>query len=177
MISLVSPALPYAALLSHIVFVFLLLSVLFRDSWGGNITRSLGKHALPLSFAAAVSAVAGSLFYSEIMGFEPCVLCWWQRAFLYPLAVVFGTALWKKADNAFLYATPLALIAALIAAYQSYAYLGGASLLSCTAAGGACERIYVMAFGYITIPTMSLTVAVYILLFAWTNKIYENRNA
>ena len=39
-------------------------------------------------------------------------------------------------------------------------------------------KVYVKEFGYITIPSMSLTVAVYLLTLAWVKKIYDkNRNA
>lgn len=136
------------------------------------LSVSLGKHAILLACLTALVAIIGSLFYSEIMGFEPCSLCWWQRVFLYPLAIIFWVALWKKAESAFLYALPFALASALLAAYQSYISLGGTSILPCTALGGACSKIYVMAFGYITIPMMSLTVSLYILLLAWADKIY-----
>ena len=171
--------LPYLVLISHVVFVVLLLALIFRNSWGKNIQILLGKYALLLAFLISISAVIGSLFYSEIVGFELCVLCWWQRIFLYPLAIIFGVALWSRITSAFLYAVPFALLVALIAAYHSYVSLGGVSLLPCTAAGEACSKVYVLAFGYITLPFMGLTVALYILLFAWADKIYsrENRNA
>ena len=168
--------LPYLALFSHVVLVVLFLALVFRRSWGAEPQMFIGKHATILAFLVSLAAVIGSLYYSEIVGFEPCVLCWWQRVFLYPLVIIFGMALWKKTASVFLYAVPLVLGAALIAAYQSYVYLGGASLLSCTALDGACSKIYVMAFGYITIPTMSLTVSLYILFLAWANKIYKDEN-
>jgi hypothetical protein len=60
-----------------------------------------------------------------------------------------------------------------VALYQSYVNWGGGSLLSCTAEEGACARLYVMEFGYITIPAMSLTVAIYLLLIPWMYKIYR----
>ena len=31
-------------------------------------------------------ATLGSLYFSEVAHFRPCVLCWVQRAFMYPLA-------------------------------------------------------------------------------------------
>ena len=168
--------LPYSALLSHAVLVVLFLALLSRHSWGAGLQVFLGKYTTVLACLVSLIAVVGSLFYSEIVGFEPCVLCWWQRIFLYPLLIIFGVAVWKKPTSAFLYAVPLALAAALVSAYQSYVFFGGVSLLSCTALEGACSKIYVMAFGYITLPLMSLTVSLYILLLAWANKIYKNEN-
>src|SRR3990167_6311507 len=119
--------LPYLGLLSHVVLVALFLTFVFRYSWGAGLPILIGKHSTALACLVSLTAVIGSLFYSEIVGFEPCVLCWWQRVFLYPLVIIFGVAaIWKKPASAFLYAVPFASAAALFAAYQSYVYLGGA---------------------------------------------------
>jgi len=172
MIDNIASLLPVIALVSHAVFIVLLAALISRQSWGNKITLFLGKHSLILGFAVSFAALAGSLFYSEIVGFEACVLCWWQRVFLYPTVFIFLVALWRKERSAYYYVVPLVVLAALIAAYQSYVYVGGSSLLTCTNVEGSCSKIYVMAFGYITIPLMSLTTSLYILLLAWANKIY-----
>ena len=179
MTEVIQIVLPYLALASHFLLVFLFVTTLFRHTWGRRPTAFLNKNSILLGFIVSLGAVLGSLFYSEVLGFEPCVLCWWQRVFLYPLPILFGVAIWKKSDSAFSYAVPMTLLAALIATYQSYVFLGGVSLLSCTAIDGACSKVYVKEFGYITIPIMSLTASLYILLLAWANRIYlnENRNA
>ncbi|MDO8569910.1 MAG: disulfide bond formation protein B [bacterium] len=200
MVENINLLLPDLVLFSHVVFVVLFLALIFRHSWGAGLQVFIGKHATTLACLISLAALLGSLFYSEIMGFEPCVLCWWQRVFLYPLVIIFAVAVWKKparpdarlndtvgqdsgrsggTTSAFLYAVPFALATALLAAYHSYVYLGGTSILPCTAVGSVCSKIYVMTFGYITIPMMSLTIALYILLLAWANKIYnsENNNA
>ena len=180
MTSLIQTVLPYGVLVSHIVLVIGFLSFLFKNTWGKRISYWIGEHSLVLGLIVALVTVLGSLFYSEVIGFEPCVLCWWQRVFLYPLLILFLIATHKRDRGVFKYALPLAVIAGVIAFYQAYANFGGASLLPCTAAEGACSRIYVMAFGYITIPLMSITVALYFILIVWANKIYlknENSNA
>ena len=176
MVETISFLLPYLVLISHVVFVVLFLALIFKDSWGRKLGELAGKYAITWAFLVSLTAVLGSLFYSEIMGFEPCVLCWWQRIFMYPLAIIFGVAIWKKVTSAFAFAIPFAFLIVLLAAYHFYVYLGGTSILPCTALGGACSKIYVMAFGYITIPFMSLTVALYILLFAWAGSIYEKNH-
>ena len=167
--------LPFVVLVSHFVFVFLLLSLAFRKSWGAKIQEFLGRHAIILAFLVLLVAVLGSLFYSGIVGFEPCVLCWWQRVFLYPSVLILGIALFKKDRKVFDYVVYLVLLSAIIAFYQYYTTsLGGASILTCTDDGGVCSRVYVKAFGYITIELMSLTVSLFVLLFAWANKIYKS---
>ena len=131
-----------------------------------------------IGFAASFAAIAGSLFYSEIMGFEACSLCWWQRVFLFPTVFIFAVALWRKDRKVFSYIMPLIVLGGIIAAYQAQVDFGGTSLLTCTDAEGTCSKIFVKEFGYITIPTMSLTVAFYMALIAWASKIYDkNSNA
>ena len=169
--------LPYTVLASHIVFVILFFSLIFRNSWGRGVQIFLGGHAVLLALLVSLAAVSGSLFYSEIVGFEPCVLCWWQRVFVYPQVIIFAVALWKRKNDVFAYAVPMVLISGVLGLYQSYVYMGGTSILPCTALGGACAKNYVFEFGYISIPTMSLTISIFILLLAWANRIYQNENS
>lgn len=177
MTALIQTLMPYGILVSHALFIFLLLALIFRKSWGKDIVHTVGKHAVVLGFVLAILLVSGSLFYSNVVGFEPCVLCWWQRVGLYPQLALFGVALWRRKTDVFQYSIPLVLFSTLISLYHQYVYLGGHSLLPCTALGGACSKIYVMAFGYITIPMMSLTASLFFLLLAWAHKIHENRHA
>ncbi len=164
---------PYLAVISHVILVLVFIATLFRHSWRKRIFSFVGRHALVLGLMVALGAVMGSLFYSEVVGYEACILCWWQRLFLYPNLVLFSVALWKSDRGVFSYSAPLALCASIVALYHSYVYWGGESLLPCTALGGACSKIYVMEFGYITIPSMSLTVALYFLLLWWINRLYK----
>lgn len=65
-----------------------------------------------LAFAWVVALVAtlGSLYYSEVRLFLPCELCWYQRIFMYPQAVLLGMALWRQDFRVWPYALALSLI-------------------------------------------------------------------
>lgn len=54
-----------------------------------------------LYFAWIVSMIAtlGSLFFSEILGFIPCELCWYQRIMMYPLCIILGIATFYNEKN------------------------------------------------------------------------------
>ena len=177
MISNIQSFIPFAIVLSHAVLVLLILALVFKNSYGEKVVRFVGKKAILLGFLVSLASISGSLFYSELVGFTPCVLCWWQRVFLYPQVVLFAVALWKRKTDVFAYAVPLVSLSAILSLYHQFVYMGGKSLLPCTALGGACSKIYVLEFGYITIPMMSLTAALFILILAWAKKVYENRNA
>lgn len=54
------------------------------------------EYALLTAWGASFIATLGSLYFSEIMKFEPCVLCWYQRIFMYPFVLWLGIAVAKK---------------------------------------------------------------------------------
>ncbi|MBX4189070.1 disulfide bond formation protein B [Candidatus Parcubacteria bacterium] len=170
---------PYGVLLSHFLLGYILLAYIFRASWGRGTVDFIGKRAIILSFLVTLLTIFGSLFYSGVLGFAPCELCWWQRVFLYPQVVLFLTALKNKDKKVFSYSVRLTILALVVALYQVYTLYGGTSFLACTSLGGACTKLYVNAFGYISIPVMSLTTSVYLLILAFFSKKYDqnNRNA
>ncbi len=173
MIATIQTILPYTVVASHVLLVVLFAAVLGRKGWGKKAYAFLSQRVLLAGLLVSLGAVLGSLFYSDVVGFYPCLLCWWQRVFLYPQLVLFAIALWKKDRGVFIYSAAFALLAGVVALYHSYVYMGGTSVLPCTALGGACSKIYVMEFGYITIPSMSLTIVLYLLLLAWVNWLYQ----
>ncbi|MBX4181419.1 disulfide bond formation protein B [Candidatus Parcubacteria bacterium] len=177
MTHLIQTALPYIVVASHVLLVILFFAAISHKSWGKDITHFIGKHALLLGSLIALGAVSGSLFYSEIVKYEPCTLCWWQRIFIYSQLPIFLVALKKKDRSVFTYSLILSILAGILALYQSYVYMGGTSILPCTALGGACSKNYVMEFGYISIPSMSLTVVLYFLIIGWFNRLYKHENS
>jgi hypothetical protein len=64
-------------------------------------------------------------------------------------------------------------IAIVLALYHSYVQWGGNPLVPCDA-NASCAKLYVYAYHYITIPTMSLTVAAALLLLYWANRLYKH---
>ena len=119
----------------------------------------IDKHFLPISFVISLFASIFPLVYSEIINFSPCVLCWWQRVFMFPLVLMFGVALWDKDRRVIRYALPLLCVGFLISIYQNFFYyFGENSNLPCDASGVSCYQRLVSEFGgYISIPMLALT--------------------
>ncbi len=115
--------------------------------------------AVLFAFLVALLATLGSLFYSEIAGYEPCKLCWFQRIFMYPQALLLGLALAKKDKNIIGYSLVMSGVGGVIAGYHYLLQLGVAPALPCAAVGysAACSQRFVLLFGYITIPMMAFT--------------------
>lgn len=110
------------------------------------------------AWAASVLAMFGSLYFSEIRQYEPCVLCWYQRILMYPLVLILGIALIKKDYKAVYYSMWMSGIGALISIYH-YS-LQKLSFMADTAP--ACGRVpctgqYINWLGFMTIPFLALT--------------------
>ena len=81
-------------------------------------TGASGELALFAAWAVALIATLSVLFIGEVLGQTPCVLCWYQRAFMFPLAVILGIAAWRADFGIRIYAISLAAIGAGIALYH-----------------------------------------------------------
>jgi disulfide bond formation protein DsbB len=175
----INSSLIYSTLVLHALIVFVFVAFFFRASWGRSTVNWVGEYAPWLGFLLGLATVMASFAYSLVLGYEPCELCWWQRVFLFPMLPIYAVGLYKRDRGAYAYTLPLATVAGLIALYHTYIQLGGtSSILPCTAVGGACTKVYVLAFGYITIPTMSFTAAAGFLLLALIQKYYDkNQNS
>ena len=64
------------------------------------------------------AATLGSLFFSEVMELPPCSLCWVQRIFMFPLAIILLVGLFPFDPGVVRYALPLAAIGGAVALYH-----------------------------------------------------------
>jgi disulfide bond formation protein DsbB len=142
--------------LSQLMVLSIVTSVLFKSERLGKLLEMFRRKAIKICLVVALVAMLGSLFYSEVAGYEPCKLCWYQRILMYPLVAIFGVALWKKDNSVSKYVIPLAFLGILIAGYHYYIQSGGTAFASCDAAN-SCARRFTFTFGYITIPMMALS--------------------
>jgi len=115
--------------------------------------------ATTLLFAAWLVAMCASLsvlFIGEVLGQTPCNLCWFQRVFMFPLAVILGVAAWRSDLTIWRYAAPLALLGGAVALYHSLLYAGfvPAPITPCTATGPSCTDDAMLIFG-LPIPVLS----------------------
>jgi disulfide bond formation protein DsbB len=108
------------------------------------------------AWLVAIVATGGSLYFSEVMGFIPCVLCWYQRILMYPLVILLGIAAYRQEKQIIPYVLPMSIIGLLISAYHIMIQLfpNLASEATCRA-GVPCTVDYIHLFGFITIPMMS----------------------
>ncbi|WP_407474674.1 disulfide bond formation protein B [Sulfitobacter sp. PM12] len=105
----------------------------------------------------ALSASLAVLFIGEVLGQTPCNLCWFQRAFMFPLAIILGVATWRADLSIWRYAAPLAVLGGAVALYHSLLYAGivPAPIVPCTASGPSCTDDAMLILG-LPIPLLSL---------------------
>lgn len=130
----------------------------YEDAAASRLSRSaVARGALYVALAAAWVATCGSLYMSEVLGWIPCLWCWYQRIAMYPLAVILAAGLLLRDRNLPKYALCLAIPGALASVYhillQKVPAL--ARLESCVI-GVPCSADYLNLFGFITIPMLAL---------------------
>lgn len=104
----------------------------------------------------ALCASLGALFIGEVLGQAPCHLCWFQRAFMFPLAIILLVSCIRADAGAWRYAMPLAVIGALIALYHTLLQTGliPEPIVQC-GAGPSCSSAGMTLFGWFSIPALS----------------------
>lgn len=111
--------------------------------------------ALPMAAAIATVTTLGSLYYSEIAGYPPCTLCWYQRIAIYPQVVVLGVAAWRRDTMVWRTSVPLAVIGAAISVWHIVIERNPALAGPCDPSN-PCTIKWVEEFGFLTVPTMAL---------------------
>lgn len=120
-------------------------------------------HTLRVVLAASLAAMIGSLIYSNIIGFPPCDLCWYQRIFMYPLVFISGYALYKNHTGWVPYAKLLTLVGGAISLFHTVIYYTNVNPFPCSATA-SCTARYVWELGFMTIPLMALSIFIFIYL-------------
>ncbi len=124
---------------------------------------SFKQKILYIAWAQALVATAGSLYFSEIAHFTPCVLCWYQRICMYPLVVILAVGILEKNKHIYKYVLPLSITGLTLALYHNLLYyrILPESTAPC-GFGVPCTAKFFAWFGFVTIPLLSLTAFVVI---------------
>ena len=112
---------------------------------------------LLMAWGIALVSTLAALFIGEVMGKTPCVLCWFQRAFMFPLVVILAVGCYTSDFGVWRYALPVTVVGGLIALYHSLLYFGAIpeSIKPC-GAGPSCSSADMTIFGSVPLPLLSL---------------------
>lgn len=133
------------------------------------------RHWISLFFAwlIALTSTAGALFLGEVMGMTPCVLCWYQRIAMFPLAIILGIAAYTGDRQGAIYSLPFAISGVAAAMYHT-ALTGNLipkEWIPCDK-NVSCSNQNLDILGGIQIPWLSLAafIAISIALFVYLKK-------
>ena len=158
------------ALLALVAAAVAVLGVCSLATAGGRaLLAGLRTDARRLAFSVAAVSTAGSLWFSEVGGFVPCELCWYQRILMYPLVVVLGVAAWRGDHLLRWRVLPFSLLGMAMSAYHVQLQWFPDQGSSCDVAA-PCTQQWVDRFGFLSIPMMAFCgfVAVTVLTLAAT---------
>lgn len=116
------------------------------------------ENSMLVMWTVSLIATLGSLYFSEVRGYEPCKLCWVQRIFMYPIAIMMTVAYIQKNPRIVITTLIFSIIGGVVSAYhyaiQKVSFLQD-SAISCGPV--SCTGVYINWFGFITIPFLALT--------------------
>ena len=128
---------------------------------------------LLLAWLIATTATLGALFIGEVMLMTPCTLCWYQRIFMFPIAIILGIACFTDDRQGAVYALVLALGGLAMAGYHTLLVAGliPKSWVPCSA-GVSCADQKLEILNGVQIPWLSLAafMALAFLLLAYLRK-------
>lgn len=114
------------------------------------------KSILYLAWIISLVSTLVSLYFSEVLRFAPCVLCWWQRIFIYPIVLILPVGILTKDKNIWVYILPLSVLGLLVSIYQNLLYYNILPQIfsSCTI-GVSCTARFIQVLGFLDIPQLS----------------------
>ncbi len=118
------------------------------------------KHGLLFSFIIVLIGTIGSIVYSDVLGYLPCKLCWFERIFMYPQVIILLIALKRRDGSELFYAFWLSIFGAVTSLYHHLIQVGffPESAFCSIGASGDCSKVFVSTFfGYVTLPMMAFS--------------------
>jgi disulfide bond formation protein DsbB len=147
-----APEIIFAVLLGGTLIIWLGI-LLFSKA---VLRKQLQSISLELATMVAMGATLGSLYFSEVQNFVPCVYCWYQRIAMYPLALILLIATIRRDKNIIPYALSLSLSGVALSAYHYQLQLFPEQSSSC-GLDASCTYRWIEVFGFVTIPLLALT--------------------
>ena len=156
-----------STVIADLLIIVLVIAIFSPKLNKTSFVQFFEKKSLMIAFLVSFLATLGSLIYSDVIGYEPCKLCWFQRIFMYPQVILFGIAIFRRDIKMKIYGIALSSIGAIIALFHYVGQIGWNPFgLQCLAVGysASCAKNFVMQFDYITIPMMALSAFILILM-------------
>jgi disulfide bond formation protein DsbB len=145
----------FTAVMAFVAIALAVVALVVRAVASPGLRAGLADPARWLAWVVALAAMVGSLIYSEYFHFEPCLLCWYQRIAMYPLAFILLVAAVRRDRSVRSYGLPLSVIGLAISIYHLVIQnVPGVEGGACNPSA-PCSLKYVDMFGFVSIPFMA----------------------
>ena len=151
------------------IAIVAIVILLFSAKWRGIIRSFAQSYGMLAIFLLSAGSIFGTILMQYAALLAPCVLCWWQRIFMYPIALISLIALVKakRMSDIADYVIAFSILGGAISLYQHLLQiLPSGSLIPCDPTNDCSIRL-VFEFGFVTIPWMALTVFAALALIAF----------
>jgi disulfide bond formation protein DsbB len=144
-------------LIGAVLVVLAAVNKIFKKDIGGQFMSSISPQAATFIFLVTGTAMAGSLYYSEVVGYIPCQLCWYQRIAMYSLAITSLVATIRKEPGNFRpYGLALALVGICVSIYHTWLQAFPRATSFCSVEAPCSER-HIWELGFVSLPFMALS--------------------
>ncbi len=103
-----------------------------------------------------LASIFGSIFFSEVMNFLPCKLCWYQRLCVYPMAFIILVGIYIKSKETVFFLLPFSISGLVTSSYHNLVYYKFITVLVPCSESAPCTAQQINWLGFITIPLLSL---------------------
>lgn len=155
-----------SAIAVSVATLFVLYFAYNKPETLSKYAKTLGTCIFPAGFLITLGGMFLTLFYSQVLGYAPCDLCWYQRVFLYPQVFMFAYAWYKKDRNVLPYTLLLSLLGLAVAVYHHMLQIGFDIMKPCSTAPFAvdCAKPSFIEFGFVTFPFMAVVLFAFLSL-------------
>ena len=143
------------ATLSAAVVTLVSLCVEKSKGWAQAWLLQIRSGALWLMCAVTGASMLGSLYFSEVVHYNPCKLCWYQRIVMYALAVIFLIAALRRDKAIARYSIVLASIGIVISTYHYLLEWFPTLESNVCSIDVPCTTIWFREFGFVTLSFMA----------------------
>ena len=142
---------------------FLAVALEQRMGWAKSWLAQVRASALWLMFAVTAGAMVGSLYFSEVVHFNPCKLCWYQRIIMYSLAIIFFVAALRRDKAIARYSIVLACIGIVVSIYHYLLEWYPTLESNVCSIDVPCTTIWFREFGFVTLAFMAGSAFIFVI--------------
>ena len=143
------------AVVAVAVVTFAAVLMARRMTWAQSWVEAVSEVGLWAIAAVATGTMAGSLYFSEVAGFAPCELCWYQRIGIYPIAIMSWVAVVRRDRRLGPYWIALSVAGLVVSTYHYLLEWFPEIKSSVCSVDVPCTTVWFRELGFVTLAFMA----------------------